>query len=482
MNQKAQIAIKTSQGMTERVTIKNIIMQGTVWGSLFCTSTMDKLPKAIYNTPSLLYKYKGEVSVPPLEMVDDVLTIQKCGIKALDINAEVNAFVEQKKLKLAENKCVQVHVGSKCDQCETLFVHDSIMQSAHEVKYLGDKVNANGKSNSTVSDRIKRGYAIVAQILALLNDLPLGNLRVDVGLALRQAWLVNGILFNCEVWNTITAYQEEQLMSIDKYLLRGILTAHAKTPIEFIYLEIGATPLSYVISARRMIYLQTILKRHMDELTRRVYECQKKNPTLGDWCEQVKEDFKKFELHMTDKHIADMDAITYKNIIKNTIRRAAFKDLEALKEKHSKVRENKYVGLKFPQEYLTDKTLTNQERSILFGLRSKTIRGIKLNFKNQYAENTLCPVCERFEDDQEHVGCCSVLLNIRPQETHLNYQNIYGNVQQQKEVAMMYIQLLQLRDELLAGGTDQSYSIPGIYAGPVRPQASSRQGQARRCN
>ena len=32
MNQKAQIAIKTTQGMTERVTIKNIIMQGTVWG------------------------------------------------------------------------------------------------------------------------------------------------------------------------------------------------------------------------------------------------------------------------------------------------------------------------------------------------------------------------------------------------------------------------------------------------------------------
>ena len=167
------------------------------------------------------------------------------------------------------------------------------MKRAHEVKYLGDMIHANGKPNSTVSERIKRGYAIVAQILALLNDLPLGNLRVEVGLALRQAWLVNGILFNCEVWNTITAYQEEQLMSIDKYLLRGILSAHAKTPIEFIYLEIGATPLSYVTSARRMIYLRTILKRHMDEITRRVYECQKRNPTQGDWCEKVREDFQK---------------------------------------------------------------------------------------------------------------------------------------------------------------------------------------------
>ena len=34
----AQIAIKTSVGMTERVNITNLIMQGTVFGSLICTS------------------------------------------------------------------------------------------------------------------------------------------------------------------------------------------------------------------------------------------------------------------------------------------------------------------------------------------------------------------------------------------------------------------------------------------------------------
>ena len=118
INQTALIEIKTSQGMTQRVPIKNIIMQGTVWGSLLCTATMDKLPKMMYNTPALLYKYKGEVSVPPLEMIDDILTVQKCGLEALEINTEVNAFVDLKKLKLAEKKCVQIHIGNKCGPCE----------------------------------------------------------------------------------------------------------------------------------------------------------------------------------------------------------------------------------------------------------------------------------------------------------------------------------------------------------------------------
>ena len=75
MNQSAQVAIKTPHGITERVSILNIIMQGTTWRSLFCTTTMDKLPQKIYKDKSLLYIYKGQVSVPPLEMVDDILTV-----------------------------------------------------------------------------------------------------------------------------------------------------------------------------------------------------------------------------------------------------------------------------------------------------------------------------------------------------------------------------------------------------------------------
>ena len=49
INQNAQVAVKTPHGMTKRVTIPNIIMQGTVLGSLKCKTTMDKFPKIVYN-------------------------------------------------------------------------------------------------------------------------------------------------------------------------------------------------------------------------------------------------------------------------------------------------------------------------------------------------------------------------------------------------------------------------------------------------
>ena len=45
LNQSAQVAVKTAHEMTKIVSISKIIMQGTVWASLFCAVTMDKLAK-----------------------------------------------------------------------------------------------------------------------------------------------------------------------------------------------------------------------------------------------------------------------------------------------------------------------------------------------------------------------------------------------------------------------------------------------------
>ena len=62
---------------------------------------------------SLLFKYKGDVSVPALEMVDDIADIQKCGDDAVKANAVVNTFIEHKKLTLSSNKCHKIHCGKK---------------------------------------------------------------------------------------------------------------------------------------------------------------------------------------------------------------------------------------------------------------------------------------------------------------------------------------------------------------------------------
>ena len=51
----AKVAVKTKTGTSKQISISDVIIQGTVWGSLCCISTMDKLA---YSRPELLYQYK----------------------------------------------------------------------------------------------------------------------------------------------------------------------------------------------------------------------------------------------------------------------------------------------------------------------------------------------------------------------------------------------------------------------------------------
>ena len=96
-NTSAQVAVKTPSGLSRRITIRNAIMQGSVWGGLCCTVLMDKLGQLMYSHPELLHMYKDKVPIPPLEMVDDILAISKCSSKSVIVNSMINSFIETKK-------------------------------------------------------------------------------------------------------------------------------------------------------------------------------------------------------------------------------------------------------------------------------------------------------------------------------------------------------------------------------------------------
>ena len=264
------------------------------------------------------------------------------------------------------------------------------------------------------------------------------------------------------------------LAAIDKYLLRGLVDSHSKTPVEHLYLEMAALPIPHVMRARRLIYLQTLLKRHDSELTKRVYMCQKLNPLPGDWSLKIQEDFEIIGLMMNDKEIEDMTENDYKKLIKSKVRQTAFNELEALKESHSKVLQNKYDGLNNPQDYIKCKTMSSNQCSILFALRSKTVRDISENWKYMGKENTLCPICERKSDTQSHILNCEVMLSIKPQlNKDIQYEHINGSLDQQIQLVQEYEKYLNLRQTLLEDQEEDQDSLPGLDAGPLLPKATA---------
>ena len=62
-------------------------------------------------------KYKEEVDILPLAMVDDLLSVARCGFDSIAMNAYMNVAIELKKLRFhtvddnGKSKCHQIHIG-----------------------------------------------------------------------------------------------------------------------------------------------------------------------------------------------------------------------------------------------------------------------------------------------------------------------------------------------------------------------------------
>ena len=227
-NKECFLSVKTPTGQTKRIVINETVMQGSVWGPLCCTTTMDKIGQKAYKTGSALYMYKGMVSIPPLGMVDDELTIAECGANATITNAIINSFTESKKLKFGIKKCNKMHIGEDTLVCEDIRVHDSVGKTVLQDKYVGDVLENNGSNKANIKERLDKGYGIVNEILSILSEITVGPYRMSVGLRLREAMLLNGIMFNSEIWYNVKEEEEMKLSEVDEFLLRSTLGAPSK--------------------------------------------------------------------------------------------------------------------------------------------------------------------------------------------------------------------------------------------------------------
>ena len=107
----------------------------------------------VYEAKSLLYKYKGVAEVPPLEMVDDILTISKCSMTSVTMNATVNVFINNKKLKLSKEKCSVLHVGKVKEKCNVLKTYDEKMHHVDSTKCIGDIIQKSGKVTTNIAEQ-----------------------------------------------------------------------------------------------------------------------------------------------------------------------------------------------------------------------------------------------------------------------------------------------------------------------------------------
>ena len=116
--------------------------------------------------------------------------------------------------------------------------------------------------------------------------------KVQVGLKLREAKLLNGLLYSTEAWNNMSDKEYERLEQVDMAALRALVGGgHSRCPKAFYYLEFGTLMVRHVIMIKRLSYHHHIITRDDSEIIKKIYLKQKEDPLKGDWVQLIQKDY-----------------------------------------------------------------------------------------------------------------------------------------------------------------------------------------------
>lgn len=447
-NKINKVMISIPSGMTEPIKVEKLVTQGGSLGPKLCSIQIDNIGKEALDIGEHLYMYKGEVGIPPLRMIDDVLDISECGVQSVIDNAYINAQIEMSKLKFNKKKCHQLHIGAVNPNYPKLFAHEEIMTKVSDDKYLGDQISHDLKFHENIELRCSRGLGVISDLMSLLDELRLGNFHFEMGLLLRQSKLHSMLLNNTECWLDLTKTDIEELEAIDLILLRKLVEAPSTTPIPAIYLELGCMPLSFKIVEKRMMFLHYILKEEKYTIISKVFWAQVRKPVKNDWAVMVREDLNKLNLFDSFEQIEKMTKSAWKKKIQKVIKEKAFKYLtDQIQDTNmTTVIKLKYSDMKV-QEYFQFAGTSKNIKKFIFKLRTRMIQVGNNSWKKEP-----CPVCKMGNNDQKHLLECTVLKsrNLVANMDEMNYDDIYGeDATEVVRISKILFALYQKRDVIL---------------------------------
>ena len=113
------------------------------------------------------------------------------------------------------------------------------MEETEEVEYLGDIVSGDSKNTSNIKNRVAKGTGIINNIFNILDNVSFGQYYFKIALILREAMLVNAVLYNCSVWYNLSKKDLKELDDLDKLFFSRLFQVPRQSPFESFFLETG---------------------------------------------------------------------------------------------------------------------------------------------------------------------------------------------------------------------------------------------------
>ena len=100
-------------------------------------------------------------------------------------------------------------------------------------------------------------------------------------------------------------------------------------PIAALYLELGILPIKYEIEMRQILYLKKVLGKKPDDPVLLAYKEMLTFDSEDNWANNLLGLRKLYNLPLNDENVMKMKTEDWKLLVKNTLKRDAFLQLEA---------------------------------------------------------------------------------------------------------------------------------------------------------
>ena len=191
-NTDIQIKIRTSNGFTVEHKFKENVLQGDTLSSIIASNQVDTIGKKLLkDNPEYLFKYKDEVPIGVMAMVDDTVTVTEAGHKTQQMNAFFNVQAAEKRLQFSEFKCntmtihkskdinnfskLKVYIWKQSHHENNTFIeafdYEHDLKDTNQTKYFGCILSKDGSNSQNIQMKVNRAFGTRKVIQTLIKGL-----------------------------------------------------------------------------------------------------------------------------------------------------------------------------------------------------------------------------------------------------------------------------------------------------------------------
>ena len=194
---------------------------------------------------------------------------------------------------------------------------------------------------------------------------------------------------------------------------------------------------------RKLSFLQYLLKEDKQSMISQVLKATQENPLKNDFVFTCKKYMKILGIEFSFEEIEKMSKASFKKVLKEKTRQAAYRYLIGQKSKQSKISDIKYSKLEM-QSYLAEGDRDARLSKLIFKARGRTL-DIKMDKKWKY-DDTKCSGCHKYEETGEEIMRCT---DLGENEENITYNWFFEDVSSQVKAAKILMTKLKMREKLI---------------------------------